>query len=347
MNLIGFIVCGDMINLYNIIYNRWILGWSNLRIVDRVILTSSDLELKLKELKNIMKDYILLPIGRHMSLFPPPYIFSGKEAVIIELSNLNQIDFFQNIVNVDAGVSYKEVFETCLKKNLFLPLAPPISIFESFGGIYSTGLVSPWYGMPLDSLISEKKVFTFNEKRIYNSFGRNGIVLSFSIKCFSLEESIPLYTKLVVKDIDQIFSLLRKLFFRYKLFPRILIGYMDTDVLELFISFAPKLYKIFIEKIDKEPDIYNLSPLYNLPNLYPKILDTGEYENEKYIYLTSIQNSSFFKDLLKKKCKVLYIDLLKKIAVIDCLKKFRNYRRRIFVKEGFITRVDYRDVQYK
>lgn len=331
-------------NLYDIIYNRWILGWSNLRIVDRVILTSSNLELQLKELEDIMKDYMVLPLGRHMSLFPPPHIFSSEETVIIELSNLNQIDLLQNVVNVDAGVSYKEVFETCLKKDLLLPLSPSISIFESLGGIYSTGLVSPWYGMPLYPLISERKVFTFNGKRIYNSFGQNGMVLSFSVKCFPLEKDIPIYTKLIVKDIGQISSLLQKLFFKYKLFPRVLIGYMNNDILELFISFAPKLYKVFVEKIGEEPDIYDLSPLYNIPNLYPKMLDAGEYEDEKYIYLTIIQDSSFFKDLLKKKCRVLYIDLLKKLAVIDCLKNFRNYKRMIFVKDDFITRVDYRDV---
>lgn len=336
--------CDAIMHLYDIVYNRWVLGWSNLKIVNRIILTSSNLELQLKELENIIKEYKILPLGRHMSLFPPPYIFSSDKTVVVDLSNLNQIDVFQNMINVDAGSSYKEVFEFCFKKNLYLPLTPPISIFESLGGMYSTGLISPWYGMPLESFIFKKKIFTFDKKRVYNSFGQNGIVLSFSIKCFPLEKDIPLYTGFNVENISLIPRLLQKLFFKYRLFPRILVGYMNEDTLEFFISLPSKLHKMFIKKIDEEFNIYNLSSFYVLPNIYPRISGAEACEEEKNIYLVSVQNNNFFKNILKRRCRIIYIDLLKKFAIVDCLKNFKNYRRKIVIKEGFIIGVDYRDV---
>ncbi len=336
--------------LHNIIYNKWVIGWGNLEVIDRIIINHYNLESKLEELKNIVNSQSILPIGRHMSLFPPPYISEEDKVIVIELSNLNHINILNNIADIDAGASYRDISEYCFKNNLFLPVSPSISTFESIGGMYSTGLISSWYNIPLNTILLKKDIFPQNGGKVYNTFGRNNLILNLSIRCFPLEADSPIYIKFSVSSVERIPEVIQKFSLKYKLFPRTLVAYANNKVTDIFINLPHKTHKDFMKSIAEEPYIYDISPIYTYSSIYPVLPEeTGFAAIETaYLYLLNMSendNQIFFnKYLPKKKCIVIFIDFLKRIIVVICLKKLENYLRKVVIEDGVIKEVDYKDV---
>ena len=326
------------------------IGWSNVKVLDRIIMNPYNLESKLEELKSVVNSHFILPIGRHMSLFPPPYISEEDKIIVIELSNLRRINILNNIANIDAGASYRDISNYCFKNNLILPISPSISTFESIGGMYSTGLINLWYNIPLNTLLLKKEIFPQNGGKVYNTFGRNNLILNFSIKCFPLEADSPTYIKFSISSIERAFEVIQKILLKYKLFPRTLVAYANNKILNIFINLPHKMHKVFMKNIAEQSYIYNVSPIYTSPFIYPVLPEESDsvMMEATYLYLLNIpKNNSyvfFSKYLLKKKCRVIFIDFLKRIIVVICLKKLERYLRKVFIKEGTIREVDYKDV---
>lgn len=327
--------------LYRLIYNRWIIGWSNLNIVDRMVLDPYDPYPQLEELRRNKEKYFIMPIGRHVSLFPPPYSSEDEETIVIEVSHFNHVNILYNIADLGSGVSYYEAVTSCFKEGLYLPLTPPISSFESLGGLFSTGFFNFWYGNPRGIFVLRENLYFFNRENVFNSFGRNGVAISFLIKCISLEDGFPIYIRFRVKDVGNAVDLSKQFLYRHGIYPRLLVGYMDRDSMEVLASFSPRMYKIFRKRVLRKIGVYEES-LYEPVKLYPRV---KEFSNrDKKIYLIDFFGERLIEIMKRRECRIIYIDFIKDIGVVECEEDIDFYVRRVEVEDGLVKKVDYKDV---
>ncbi len=338
--------CG--LELYRAIYCRWPVGALDIDIVDRFVVSPYSIG----EIPEVLDQYnepsyVFLPIGRHLSLFPPPpqYV-KDKKTIVFDARGLDNIDMSpDNIIRVGAGTPILELYRYLSKYDFLLPLSPPMTVFESLGGLFATGFIKTWYGAPWRLYLSLHQAFNWDsgDNELYSSFGTKGLLISVDIKLVEghLNEWIS-FTSSSPHAVDRFIEDFRR---KHGFLPRYACLYRrDTSLYESVLSVPSGYVKKAVDILSKNKEVIETYTHPKSIEVYPS-LRSIEY-NEKYSILLIKPPADLE---LGEGVIPLYIDYINAYAVIMAIDdvEIPRYIRRITIYQGMVSGVDYKDVSIR
>jgi hypothetical protein len=313
--------------------SRWKYWW-DIDIEDSIVLTPFNEDRILSELMELCKNYVIIPIGSGLNLFPiiPP---EGVKGVIVDLSTYNRIEFINGRIRVQAGVRYIDLMKLSLGEGMVLPLNPPINVYETIGGLISTGMLRYWYNMPWYNIIDISNFFdTGGGRRIFHGYGMDnygGIILNIDFINWVYMRSLR-WLSFLIDNIGKVFDVVDIVKGLQGAEPRFLSVYRMGDGFRCVMGISDG----FVKKVGREVMAFvdEFEVINDLPSLYVSLPDIDSY----YLVYGYIGRDRGWSAVILDRYRVIYLDYVSGIYVLysDSFPDWNGVLKVLRVEDGVV-----------